>query len=125
MSGAHGGIFLLEDDDGLRTVLVDLIKRTTNRECVGLATLAELREQRAFVLGSALGIVDVNLGPNQPSGLDAYAWLRAERFAGRVVFLTGHAKSHPLVDRAVHMGDALVLSKPLEFAKLLELLQKP
>jgi DNA-binding NarL/FixJ family response regulator len=117
-----GGIFLLEDDSDLRLVLVDLIRRSTNRECIGLATLAELRQQRAAVLRCTLGIIDVHLGVGQPSGLDAFAWLRAERFAGRIAFLTGHAASHPLVERARQMGEAAVLRKPLEVPQLLELL---
>ncbi len=118
-----GGIFLLEDDDDLRSVLIDLIKRSTARPCRGLRTLSELREQRQWVLGCSLGIIDVNLGPGQPSGLDAFAWLRAERFAGRIAFLTGHAATHPLVERALQMGEASVLTKPLEVEGLLALLR--
>ena len=117
-----GGIFVLEDDDDLRVVLVDLIRRTTGRDCLGLRTLAELREKRAEVLGCALGVLDVNLGSGEPSGLDAFAWLRAERFAGRIIFLTGHATNHPLVERASQMGEATVLSKPLQIAALLKIL---
>ncbi len=118
----NGGIFLLDDEDDLRVVLVDLISRSTNRECIGLRTLDDLRQKRAEVLQCALGILDVNLGSGQPSGLDAFAWLRAERFAGRIAFLTGHAATHPLVRRATEMGHAAVLSKPLELPQLLELL---
>jgi FixJ family two-component response regulator len=119
---AAAAVFVLEDDDDLRNVLVDLIHRSTGRECLGLRDLEELRQKRAGALGCALGILDVNLGSDQPSGLDAFAWLRAERFAGRIVFLTGHAMSHPLVERARQMGEATVLLKPLEIARLIELL---
>jgi FixJ family two-component response regulator len=73
-------------------------------------------------MGCALGILDVNLGSDEPSGLDAFAWLRAERFPGRIVFLTGHAATNPLVRRAGEMGDVAVLTKPLQMPKLLELL---
>jgi DNA-binding NtrC family response regulator len=117
-----GDIFLLEDDDDLRAVLVELIARATGRHCLGLRTLDELRQHRAAVLASALGVIDVNLGAGQPSGLDAFAWLRAERFGGRVAFLTGHATTHPLVERARQMGEAMVLQKPLAVEQLLELL---
>jgi DNA-binding response OmpR family regulator len=117
-----GGIFVVEDDDDLRNVLVDLIRRGTGREVLGLSTLAQLREQRDAVLACKLGILDINLGSDEPSGLDAFAWLRAEKFAGRIVFLTGHAESNPLVRRAGEMGGATVLSKPLQIDKLLGLL---
>ena len=121
---AAAAVFVLEDDDDLRDVLVDLIRRSTGRECLGLRDLEELRQKRAGALGCALGIVDVNLGSDQPSGLDAFAWLRAERFAGRIVFLTGHAMTHPLVERARQMGEATVLPKPLDISRLIELLPK-
>lgn len=121
MGAMDGGIFLLEDDDDVRLVLIDLIRRATKRECIGLRTLDELRQQRAAVLACALGILDINLGAG-PSGLDAFAWLRAEHFAGRIAFLTGHAATHPLVRRATEMGHAAVLTKPLDLPRLLELL---
>ena len=95
MGAMNGGIFVLDDDDDLRVVLVDLIRRSTSRECIGLRTLDELRQQRAAVMQCALGVLDVNLGSGQPSGLDAFAWLRAERFAGRIAFLTGHGANTP------------------------------
>jgi DNA-binding NtrC family response regulator len=117
-----GNIFLLEDDNDLREVLVDLIRRSTKRECIGLRTLNDLRAQREAVLRCSLGILDVNLGSDEPSGLDAFAWLRAEGFAGRIAFLTGHATTNPLVRRAAQMGNTTVLSKPLQMAKLIELL---
>lgn len=122
MRRMDGGIFVLDDDDDLRKVLVDLIQRKTGRACIGLRTLGELRAHRREALACALGILDVNLGEGEPSGLDAFAWLRTERFAGRIVFLTGHAATHPLVERAAQMGHASVLHKPLETSQLLELL---
>lgn len=115
-------MFVLEDDDDLRSVMVDLIQRATDRRCIGLGTLAELRARRQEVLRCTVGIIDVNLGNGQPSGLDAFAWLRAERFTGRVAFLTGHAAEHPLVARAQQMGEADVLRKPIDMVQLKSLL---
>ena len=122
MALMDGGIFVLEDDDDLRRVLVSLIGQKTGRKCLGLRNLDEVRQQRDEVLRCALGILDVNLGSDEPSGLDAFAWLRAERFAGRVAFLTGHAATNPLVRRAAELANAAVLQKPLQIDKLLELL---
>lgn len=122
MRGMGGSVFLVEDDDDLRLALVDVIQRATGRECLGLRTLADLRQRRDAVLGCALGILDINLGFDEPSGLDTFAWLRAERFSGRIVFLTGHAATNPLVRRAGEMGNVTVLSKPFEMEKLLQLL---
>jgi FixJ family two-component response regulator len=65
-----------------------------------------------------VAILDINLGPNQPSGIEAYAWLRQKGYTGRIVFLTGHASNHPLVIEASRIGDAEVFSKPVEPARL-------
>jgi DNA-binding NtrC family response regulator len=123
MTAMADRVFVLEDDDDLRNVLVDLVQRASGRECLGLRSLSDIRAQRAAVLDSALGLLDVNLGAGEPSGLDAFAWLRAERFAGRIVFLTGHAETHPLVARAAQMGEASVLRKPIATDQLLALLR--
>jgi FixJ family two-component response regulator len=122
MATMSGGIFVLEDDDDLRQVIVDLIHRTTRRECLGLRTFDDMRRERATILRAALAILDVNLGSGQPSGLDAFAWLRAERFAGKVAFLTGHAATHPLVQRASEMGEAIILKKPLDASQIIDIL---
>ena len=37
-----------------------------------------------------------------------------EGYAGRIVFLTGHASNHPLVVEAHRIGDAEILSKPID-----------
>jgi DNA-binding response OmpR family regulator len=65
-----------------------------------------------------LAILDINLGAGSPSGLAGYRWLREHEFAGRVVFLTGHARSHPLVAEASEIGDAVVYEKPMTAAQL-------
>jgi DNA-binding NtrC family response regulator len=116
------GILFLDDDADLRRITSTLIQLKTGRTCLALATLAELRAQREFVLASALAILDINLGEDQPSGLDAYGWLRAEGYRGQVVFLTGHAANHPLVERAA-MGQVKVLAKPLSAEQLAELVR--
>ena len=53
---------------------------------------------------------------------DAYRWLRACGFAGRIAFLTGHARSHPLVEQAHRLGDALVHEKPISAETLRSML---
>ena len=66
------------------------------------------------VFTCSVAILDINLGANRKSGIDAYAWLRKQRIHGRIVFLTGHANMHPLVVEAHRVGDAEIFSKPIE-----------
>jgi FixJ family two-component response regulator len=90
-------------------------------ECLSLASHRELVERGEEALKTDLAIIDINLGENVPSGLEAESWLRANGYRGEIVFLTGHARSHPLVMRAVREGQIKVLEKPLGVEKLTEL----
>jgi FixJ family two-component response regulator len=122
---ATGTVVLLDDDQDMRDALGQLIGLLSGGRCLGLASVAELMARRDDVLAARLVILDINLGPRQPSGLDGYDWLQRERFAGRIVFLTGHAHSHPLVARAAALGNARVYAKPIEERVLCELLGVP
>jgi FixJ family two-component response regulator len=59
-------------------------------------------------------ILDVNLGPGRRSGIDAYAWLRQKGYTGRIAFLTGHARDHPLVVQAHRVGKVEIFTKPID-----------
>jgi ActR/RegA family two-component response regulator len=117
-----GGVLFLDDNDELREIVVEMSAAISGRPCLGLRSVCELQQKRDLVLDCELAVLDINLGPGEPSGLDAYAWLVAERFKGRIVFLTGHAKSDALVERAYRLHNARVFQKPLDFGALQDLL---
>jgi hypothetical protein len=50
--------------------------------------------------------------------MDAYRWLRKAGFRGRIVFLTGHAATHPEAKKAQQLGDARLAEKPLSIPQL-------
>jgi FixJ family two-component response regulator len=116
-------VVVLEDDEDLRTILCELLTLAGAEGCVGVGSLSALERNRVEALGCGLAILDINLGAGVPSGLDAYRWLRDNGFAGRTVFLTGHARSHPLVREALELAHVQVLSKPIESRVLLALLE--
>lgn len=109
-------ILVLDDDADLRDALTDLLS-LFGAACLALPSLAAMSAAPADVLACRLAILDVNLGEGQPTGVDAYEWLRAHAFSGRIAFLTGHAPSHPAVARATASGVG-VLAKPIESADL-------
>lgn len=116
-------VLFLDDDGDLRDVVVELT-RAMDVDCEAVSSVAELqaavtRSREAF----DLAILDINLGPGQPSGVDAYRWLLQQGFAGRIAFLTGHAKSHPLVAEALRVGDAAVHEKPMTVASFRAMLK--
>lgn len=114
-------VLVLEDDEDLRSILCELLSLVGVEGCVSAGSLAELKRKQVEALGCGLALLDINLGAGVPSGLEAYAWLKESGFSGRTVFLTGHARSHPLVRQALELSNVQVLSKPIESRVLLEL----
>jgi FixJ family two-component response regulator len=116
-------IIFLDDDADLRDTMREIFDLGVGEHCHSFASLSELKSRPDTVLNSKLAILDINLGANQPNGLDAYNWLQENRFRGRVVFLTGHAHSNPLVNLIIKLNKAVVLEKPVALEKLIELVE--
>ena len=93
------------------------------RDCYGIRSYGDLLDLGDRALHCGVAILDINLGPQVPSGLDAYGWLRKHGFHGRIEFLTGHAASHPLVVEAKRLGDAEVVGKPVSLDRLTSMLE--
>jgi DNA-binding response OmpR family regulator len=114
-------ILVLEDDDDLRETIGDVFEEAGT---IKAATMREMQSQAAGVLQCRVAVLDVNLGPGEPGGLEAAAWLRNQGFKGRIIFLTGHAASYPdLVDRSRELG-AQVVEKPTQFTRLEEIVNE-
>ena len=111
-------VLLLDDDIDVRESVGDLVTILCGRDCVAVGSFDELTAARERALACRVAVVDINLGAGKPTGLDAYEWLRAERFAGRIIFLTGHAANHPLVQRAAAFDGGRVLAKPVGLSDL-------
>lgn len=107
-------VLYVEDNDDLRELVVELVTVVLQRRCVGVGSYEELVGLGEEALGCRVAILDINLGPNRRSGIDAYTWLRDNGYTGRIVFLTGHASTHPLVVEAQRIGDAEIFSKPID-----------
>ena len=107
-------VLCVEDNDDLREVIVELVTVVFKRRCIGVGSYEELVARGEEALRCSVALLDINLGSGRRSGLDAYAWLRDHGFQGRIVFLTGHASTHPLVVEAQRIGDAEILSKPID-----------
>jgi DNA-binding NtrC family response regulator len=116
---------VLDDDEDLRFLLCEAVASQPHCECVAVGSLADLIAHEQEALGCDLAILDVNLGVGTPNGLDALEWLRAHHFQGRIVLLTGHARSHPLVERARTMSAVPVLEKPVSLETILALVSDP
>ncbi len=104
-------ILFLDDSEDLREVVALLLQSNLGEKCLCVESVDELKTVAKQALNCRLIILDINLGSDKPTGLDAYDWLRKIGFKGKINFLTGHARAHPLVIKASEKG-AGVWSKP-------------
>src|SRR5690242_12636180 len=116
-----GRVLLVDDDLDLLEIMRLVFVQAGAKACVLASSLKEVQAQRDEALGVDAAILDVNLGHGLASGLDVHRWLRDEGFAGRSVFLTGHARNHPLVQEAAKVPGTTVVSKPIDMKHLLRL----
>jgi FixJ family two-component response regulator len=75
-------------------------------------------DRAAQVVGTDLAILDVNLGPDQPTGVEVYRWLKGQKYHGKIVFLSGHARTDPLVEEAGGISDVDFFQKPLGIGQM-------
>jgi len=115
-------VLVLEDDADMRTLLCELLVMSGVDDCLSVGSVRELQACGEHVHGAQLALLDINLGPGKATGLDAYEWLLRQRYGGKVVFITGHATSHPQLIAAERLNGAKVLRKPVDPDVLLELL---
>jgi FixJ family two-component response regulator len=111
-------VLLLDDDDDVRAVMSEILQLYFDRESLEMRSFDDMVSRGDDALTCSFAILDVNLGPGRPSGVEAHHWLRRRGFQGEIVFLTGHAYSHPEVQRASAVGDARVLRKPIRVEQL-------
>jgi DNA-binding NtrC family response regulator len=111
-------IVFLDDNQDLRELMPALLASTVGEECLCFGSLAEIESHMEEVLCAKIAILDINLGPNAPDGVDAFHWLVDHGFRGKVVFFTGHARTNPQVALAEKNGVA-ILEKPLHPDKLI------
>lgn len=115
-------VVFLEDNEELRQIMTVLLESELRVRCLSFARFADLEKNVSAVLKTKIAILDINLGVNEPSGIDAYNWLRLMNYQGQVVFMTGHAQSHPLVLEATKTG-AVVLEKPMKAQILFDIVR--
>jgi DNA-binding NtrC family response regulator len=114
-------IVFLDDSEDLRELMPVLLESALGVECCCFGHLKEFEKHSEEVLLAKVAILDINLGPDAPDGVDAFNWLKAHGFQGKILFLTGHARTNPRVASAGRHGIP-ILEKPVHPDKLISLL---
>ncbi len=116
-------IVFLDDDEDLRELMSILLKSTLGEECQCFGNMTEFLNHSQEVLRARVAILDINLGPDAPNGIDAFNWLMDHGFRGKILFLTGHARANPRVAQAERNG-VEVLEKPVHPDQLIALVTR-
>lgn len=111
-------VLLVDDDPDLLEAL-GLVLEMAHVPYVAAGSLAEVEALDGRLTNLTTAILDVNLGPSEPSGADVATWLHVRHPGARIVFMTGHAPDHPLV-RAASGTEGTVLVKPVGAQRLLD-----
>lgn len=114
-------VLFVDDDDDLREVMRETLETLGVPRVVAAGSLRDVELRPDEALGCDLAILDINLGRDQPDGVEVYQWLKRHRFVGRIVFLTGHADSDPRVRAAASVGDSYIATKPMPLHVLREI----
>lgn len=104
-------VLLVEDDSSLLAVL-SLVVKSLGADCIAVTSYEGVVELGNSVDEIPLAFLDVNLGVGQKNGFDVFDWLKSRDYHGRIIFLTGHAKGHPDIAKAIEDRSAEVLEKP-------------
>src|SRR4051812_3039483 len=108
----QNSVLILDDDSELGTLFRDLFELNGTKVLIA-ESLADVVSMKDQVLNCKTIFLDIELGTGKPDGIEAYRWLLDCKFKGRIFFLTGHGKNHPLVAKARLCGSAEVLTKPV------------
>jgi DNA-binding NtrC family response regulator len=106
-------IVFLDDNEDLRELMRDLLESALRVECTCFGSVMEFEKHPEEVLHAKVAILDINLGPNVPDGIDAFNWLMGQGFHGKVLFFTGHARTYLQAALAEKNG-VEILEKPVD-----------
>jgi FixJ family two-component response regulator len=114
----EAAVVFLDDSKDLRELMSVLLESTLGVQCMCFGSLMEFENHPHEVLRAKVAILDINLGPNAPDGVDAFNWLLDHGFSGKILFFTGHARANPEVVLAERNG-VEILEKPIRPDRLI------
>lgn len=114
-------IVFLDDAPELRLLFKFVFESKGQYKVFCAESVEEMMSNSGHVLDAKAVFLDIELGQDRLNGIDAFNWLQSEGYNGRCFFLTGHGQGHPLVREAMSLGKAVVLTKPMAPAALLDL----
>ena len=109
-------VLVVDDDEDLCDAIMRLINTLGETRAVSAHSLEGVKKFGDDLSQFQFAFLDMNLGVNQPTGIDVYHWLQGHQFRGKLIFFTGHARSHPLLVEAARLENIEILEKPVKSA---------
>ena len=69
-------VLIVDDDEMLREMLVEVLQIEGIQKCISADALGSVQKQQKEALSCGLAILDINLGPGEPTGIEVHNWLR-------------------------------------------------
>jgi DNA-binding NtrC family response regulator len=111
-------VLFVDDSSDLCQIMETMCQSLQGIECICVTSMLAVLERAPRVLRTELAILDVNLGPGEPSGTEIYRWLKGQNYRGKIVFLSGHTRTDPRVVEATRIPDVDFFQKPLGFSQI-------
>jgi DNA-binding NtrC family response regulator len=111
-------VLFVDDSSDLCQIMEIMCQSLQGIECICVRSMSAVQERARQVLRTDLAILDVNLGPGEPSGTEIYRWLKRQNYRGKVVFLSGHTRTDPQVVEATRIPGVDFFQKPLGFSQI-------
>ncbi len=111
-------VLFVDDSSDLCQIMEIMCQSLRGVECICVLSMSAVLERAAQVLRTDLAILDVNLGPGEPSGIEIYRWLKGQNYSGKIVFLSGHTRTDPQVVAATRLPGVDFFQKPLGFSQI-------
>ncbi|AZZ35603.1 hypothetical protein CIK05_01910 [Bdellovibrio sp. qaytius] len=115
-------IFFLDDSAEFLEVMKVFIENISTCSAITASNFEYMLAQEELILKSDMAFLDINLGLHQPSGVQAYRWLRSLGYNKPVFFLTGHAIDSDETKEAHTFEGTKILRKPISPQELLQLI---
>ncbi len=117
-------VLIVDDDVDLCALFKIMVNSLGDAECQSASSLNDvIRLLGARSAPYDLVVLDMNLGPGKPNGIDVLHWIKSNRPCRKIVFMTGHAGSYLAMSDIAHLQDIPILSKPVPSDKLVHLIE--
>ena len=117
-------VLILDDDIDLSEILELTIKHLGVTLCKVIHSYKEILELNKVELTRFdICLLDVNLGPGQPNGLEVYKHLKQVNYPGEIYFFTGHGKSDSRLQVLTNFSLTHILEKPVSIETLNNIIQ--